>query len=102
MALKNEYIEYDESLHKMWLEGSSDEQPTVLDIIKHAFDRNYLASNINIGYDSMQSVFRFNGKIKKLKVDSETQQTYLTYLVETKTRLIIELGNIDNELLKFT
>ena len=64
--IKDDWLEFREMPHEMWLEGATDEEPTPEDVKAIARTKDYEANNIRISFDSMQGFWRFSADISKL------------------------------------
>lgn len=59
------YLEIQNQHHLMVAEGTSDKKPTKNKISQLIKKRGYIATEINIFYDTFQKLWRFNTKIKE-------------------------------------
>jgi len=63
--LLRENTEIRDHSHLMDAEGSCDLQPSELDVQRHLAECGWIADEIDIFYDSMQQIWRWNCKISK-------------------------------------
>lgn len=65
VSLSRSETEIRDHLHLMDAEGTSDVQPSELDIQRHLAEYGWVADEIDIFYDSMQHIWRWNCAISK-------------------------------------
>lgn len=63
--LRREETEIRDQLHLMDAEGTSDVQPSELDVQRHLAEYGWVADEIDIFFDSMQHIWRWNCTISK-------------------------------------
>lgn len=66
MKLKIEEAEFRTQKHEMWLEGTSDFEPTISDVQYLSTLKGYSVSGVEIWYDKMQYVWRYRADLKHL------------------------------------
>ena len=57
---------YRDSGWEMFLEGSSDNEPSESEIIEHAKGKGFQLKNIEIWFDNFQKFWRFNADLVRL------------------------------------
>lgn len=67
---KNFYIEYRTQPHEMFLEGSSDEKPSEIEITNDARKHGFDVDNININFDKFQQMWRFTADLLNIVKES--------------------------------
>lgn len=65
VKLRREETEIRDHAHLMDAEGTSDLQPSELDVQHHVAEYGWVANEIDIFYDSMQQIWRWSCKISK-------------------------------------
>jgi len=65
VELRREETEIRDHSHLMDAEGTSDIQPSELDVQHHLSEYGWIADEIDIFYDSMQKIWRWNCSISK-------------------------------------
>lgn len=63
--MEDENVEYRTQAHLMDLDGTSDDEPTELEIKAHALSRGFDATDVNIFFDNMMKFWRFSAKIEE-------------------------------------
>lgn len=58
------FISIRDQAHELWAEGSSETKLSTKEIFENIKNVGFLASNIDIFYDEMMSVWRFTADIK--------------------------------------
>ncbi len=62
--IEDNCVEYLTQPHQMWCEGTTENEPTINDIVNHANEKGYIITDIDISFDSLQKIWRYNGNIK--------------------------------------
>lgn len=62
--VKREWTEIESQAHKMWAEGTSDEEPTKDEIIELLKKENWLAKDIDVWMDTMMGFWRWTCNIE--------------------------------------
>lgn len=60
MNLQRQNTEIEDQAHKMWAEGSCDNEPTNDEIVIFMTECGWAIYNINISFDNMQGFWRWN------------------------------------------
>jgi len=61
------FLEIRNQQHEMWSEGTAEKKPTLSLITEEIKNRGYVASNIDIFYDDLMSIWRFSADIKNIE-----------------------------------
>lgn len=85
MNLDRRNTEIEDQAHKMWAEGSCDDEPTNGEVIEFMRQQEWVVSNVQISFDGMQSCWRWNCDLKYRTND------YLDTLISEKDKRIAEL-----------